>query len=78
MAFGDVRKCSVCPAYWIEDNRMYIDPNVCPACGADAGDFIPDRYGQVPGWVDQYWITEDDYYWDLDDDLANFIKIELE
>lgn len=40
MAFGDVRKCPVCPAYWIEDDQMYEDPAVCPQCGTDSGDFI--------------------------------------
>lgn len=40
MAFGDVRKCPVCPGYWIEDNQMYLDPEICPQCGADAGDYI--------------------------------------
>lgn len=40
MAFGDVRKCPVCPAYWIEDDQMYEDPAVCPQCGTDSSDFM--------------------------------------
>jgi len=40
MAFGDVRKCPACPATWIEDDQMYEDPEVCPHCGADAGDYM--------------------------------------
>lgn len=40
MAFGNVRKCPVCPAYWIEDDQMYEDPAVCPQCGNDSSDFM--------------------------------------
>jgi len=38
MAYGDIRKCSACPAFWIEDDQMYEDPNTCPHCGVDVGD----------------------------------------
>lgn len=51
MAFGDVRKCPACPEYWIEDDQMYEDPNVCPHCGVDAGDIMKDRFGGLPKWV---------------------------
>ena len=28
-----IRTCRQCRAVWIEDDRMYEDPEVCPHCG---------------------------------------------
>ena len=30
-----VRKCPACTAIFIQDDRMYLDPQICPRCGSD-------------------------------------------
>jgi rubrerythrin len=30
-----VRRCPVCGQVFMEDEQMYVDPQRCPACGAD-------------------------------------------
>lgn len=36
-----LRICRCCRKPWMEDDRMYFDPNRCPHCGADATDCNP-------------------------------------
>lgn len=38
MAFCDLRLCPVCKHTWLEDDRMYEDPDRCPRCGAKPDD----------------------------------------
>jgi len=37
MAYGEMRVCPNpdCNAIWTEDDRMQVDPAICPHCGRD-------------------------------------------
>lgn len=32
-----IRTCNGCGAVWMEDDRMYEEPDRCPGCGVRAG-----------------------------------------
>lgn len=45
-----LRICACCRRPWIEDDRMYLDPNRCPHCGAMPGD-CPFLFGRAAAAV---------------------------
>jgi rubrerythrin len=42
-----IRKCPQCGRIFLEDNRMYIIPDQCPACGFVLSDYV--KGGQDDG-----------------------------
>jgi rRNA maturation protein Nop10 len=40
-----LRKCPACKDFYIEDDRMYLDTDRCPRCGADVHAARPFSFG---------------------------------
>ena len=44
-----IRVCPSCTAIFVQDDRMYEDPSVCPRCGSDLDASLREGGGgQVP------------------------------